>query len=57
MIALFVLLCGRATTIKSILLTVYGFEEHKGFFGSTYRRRRPIAAEENRSRGGDFPKL
>jgi hypothetical protein len=54
MIILFVLLCGRVKAIKSMLMTVYGFEEHKGFFGSAYRRKQSIAAKEGSSRRADF---
>ncbi|HTW57527.1 MAG TPA: hypothetical protein VMD99_05335 [Terriglobales bacterium] len=57
MAALFVLLCGRVKAIKSMLMAVYNFEEHKGFFGSTYRRKPSIAARENSSRGADFLEL
>lgn len=40
-----------------MLMTIYGFEERKGFLGSTYRRKQPIAATENSARGPDFLKL
>jgi hypothetical protein len=54
---LLVLLCGRVKAIKSMLMAVYDFEEHKGFFGSTYHRRpRFLTAEENSNRGADFLK-
>jgi hypothetical protein len=54
MIILFVLLCGRVKAIKSMLMTVYDFEERKGFFGATYRRKQSIAAKEGGSRRADF---
>ena len=54
---LFVLLCGRVKAIKSMLMTIYDFEEHKGFFGSTYRRKQSIAVKETSGRGADFLKL
>lgn len=57
LLVLFVLLCGRVKAIKSMLMTIYGFEERKGFLGSTYRRKQPIAATENSARGPDFLKL
>jgi hypothetical protein len=54
---LFVLLCGRIKAIKSMLMTIYDFEEHKGLFGSTYRRKQSITVKENNGRGADFLKL
>jgi|HubBroStandDraft_3_1064219.scaffolds.fasta_scaffold76219_3 hypothetical protein len=54
---LFVLLCGRIKAIKSMLMTVYEFEEHKGFFGSTYERKQSIPGKENSGHGTGFLKL
>ena len=57
MVILFVLLCGRVKAIKSMRMNIYSFEEHKGLFGATYRRKQSIAAKEDKSRGSDFLKL
>jgi hypothetical protein len=57
LIVLFVLLCGRVKAIKSMLMTIYDFEEHKGFFGSAYRRKQSITVKETSGRGADFLKL